>query len=740
MAETTLTVAKLRIQFFNYLFGDENPGYICIATSEPDRAKTSFKQSFFKWPSQKNTLGSFIEQSSKSKNVWFCVNLLDEQKRSKEHCMPSNLVWADLDLITPDDCDPKPTAAVKSSPGRFQAFWRLDTSILPPDVCEDYSRRIAYKVGADKSGWDLTQLLRVPFTRNFKYDDGPLVELLYAAETRAPVSIFEKLPDPKIIDLEATRNPLDDPPEGMPAVDSLPSSGQVIYKYTFKLAESGFMALYGEIPHSSDDWSRRMWRMIMICLEAGMDTQEVFSVALTAECNKYTRDNRPPSYLWREIVKADGINRRSMSDTGQVKPLIMPILVDPEDVQDEIQGNFIAEYKKWASEATDAIEEYHELCCFMLLSSMLCSGLYLNTSWGELAPNLWGLVLGDSTLTRKTTAMNMAKDILLEIDPDILLATDGSAEGLVTGLSGRPERVSMFFRDEVAGFFDAINKKDYLAGLPQLLTELYDVPRILIRQLRKDTITITKPYFVFFGGGIKEKVHNLLTEDFILSGFMPRFLIVSGDTDLTRIRRTGPANAAGTEDRANIMDRVKRLHSLYNQRGEMTIAGQPVLMARRYEAQLSQEAWDTFGEYEENLTRVASASPNSMLALPTFTRLAFSLLKMSLILAAAESDPNSDNSILKVEVTHIRQAAYYVQKWGKYSIQMIENSGISFNERAINKAMAAIRKTPGMPKSRLMTNHRMSSREVKEVLETMHDRGMIRVEKDGKGLYLWPND
>lgn len=731
----TTTVAKLRTQFFSYLFGESQRGYLCIATADPSKQKTSFNQHFFEWPNQKANMASFLEQVSKTKNVWFCVNLLEEKRRTKDVCMPTNIVWADLDLVTPDECDPRPTAAMKSSPGRYQGFWRLATDLLPPDVCEDYSRKLAYSVGADKSGWDLTQLLRVPYTRNFKYDDGPEVELLYAAELRVPQSIFEALPDPKIIEAEID-NPLD-PIGEIPDLTSLPSPEQVMYKFSHKLLSTGFGPLYNEEPHDSDDWSARMWRLLCTCFEQGMERKEVFSIALTAKCNKYVRDGRPASYLWREVMKAEGTNRRSLADDGKLKPLVFPELVVPEEIAEDIDKNFISQYKSWATAATDAVVEYHELCCFIMLSVLVSSGVYLDLEHGELAPNLWGLVLGDSTLTRKTTAMNMVKDIILELDPDLLLANDGSAEGLITSISTRPNKVSLFARDEVTGFFDAINKKDYLAGLPQLLTELYDVPTVLVRQLRKETITINKPYFIFFGGGIKEKVHQLLNEDYILSGFLPRFLVVCGETDLTRIRRTGPATKSGVESKQNIMDRLRHLHALYTQTAEMNIAGQSTTLPKRYAARLTDEAWEIFGSYEDELTRIAAASPNRMLALPTFTRLAFHILKMSVLLAVTDNDPD-ENSTIQIDATHVRQAASYVQRWGRYSIEMIENTGLSFTERALQKVMNQITRNPGLTKSRIMNNIRLSSREANDILTTLADRGMIRVNKEGNGLRIYP--
>lgn len=66
---------------------------------------------------------------------------------------------------------------VESSPGRAHLFWRL-TRQIEPNRAEDLNRRLLIAADADRSGWDLSQLLRPPGTRNHKYENTPSVKLL----------------------------------------------------------------------------------------------------------------------------------------------------------------------------------------------------------------------------------------------------------------------------------------------------------------------------------------------------------------------------------------------------------------------------------------------------------------------------------------------------------------------------------------------------------------------------------
>ncbi len=111
-------------------------------------------------------------------DVYFCPNGFNLPKRRAELAVRGLFLYADLDEANPRKIHWKPTIALQSSPGRYVALWRVDSPIN--DVL---NKRMTYAVGADRGGWDCTQLLRYPGTTNFKYpqclrvtvlwDDGP---------------------------------------------------------------------------------------------------------------------------------------------------------------------------------------------------------------------------------------------------------------------------------------------------------------------------------------------------------------------------------------------------------------------------------------------------------------------------------------------------------------------------------------------------------------------------------------
>lgn len=127
-------------------------------------------------------------------DVYFCPVVFSKRKRRKEFALPTNVLWSDLDFANPNDCRVRPSVAWESSPGRFQALWFLNREV-PADEAAALSKRIAYTDGADKGGWDLTQVLRIPGTKNFKYKAAPTVKLLWAKRsTYSPEEIQKRYP------------------------------------------------------------------------------------------------------------------------------------------------------------------------------------------------------------------------------------------------------------------------------------------------------------------------------------------------------------------------------------------------------------------------------------------------------------------------------------------------------------------------------------------------------------------
>lgn len=182
--------------FFRTVLGSE--GYLCLTFIDKD---TGAAGKTFRPLNNLSDVDELVGLHVDKHNSYFCASPYKEAKsKHKENVSDSVLaLYADLDQCHPSKCHVRPSIAIESSSGRFQALWLLDRPVEKGEA-EELCRRIAYEhaaEGADVSGWDLTQLLRVPGTPNHKYEDKPLVNLVWQERSRYRTSdITAKYPEP----------------------------------------------------------------------------------------------------------------------------------------------------------------------------------------------------------------------------------------------------------------------------------------------------------------------------------------------------------------------------------------------------------------------------------------------------------------------------------------------------------------------------------------------------------------
>ena len=172
---------------WQHIYGDLS-GIVALFTgarAEPGSSSlTNCQSAYFQYPAQIDGAERFcLGRSSEGREVYFCAHLLNRRRRIKANAAPVSTLYADGDGATVGAGIPEPTAVVQSSPGREQFYWRLAYPI-PPQEAELLNQRLAYAVGADTSGWDLTQLLRVPDTHNHKYPEAPFVKIVELTNRR----------------------------------------------------------------------------------------------------------------------------------------------------------------------------------------------------------------------------------------------------------------------------------------------------------------------------------------------------------------------------------------------------------------------------------------------------------------------------------------------------------------------------------------------------------------------------
>lgn len=713
-----------KLDFFRIIYG-ENEGFVCLVK----RAASTklFDETFFRYPVELERMVEFCNQFSITHDIYYCPQLLGDRKRDKANIVSAPTLWADLDTCSPDIMLVEPTIQIQSSPGRYQALWVLK-ELAEPLVAEDICRRIAYyhsDAGADKTGWDLTQLLRVPTTKNHKYSNigiagVPQVKILKTGPSNYNLEDFDVYP--QVSGFEYT---------DIPFPETFPDRDETLERFSTSLSPQAYVLL-NEVPER--DWSRALWQLEMILAEAQMTREEMFAVVESAACNKYKRDGRSNKLLWADVCKAYAKNEVHKVElaTGPAEFRFPDLLTDEERGWCEDNDTIIERYVEWAKTLGDAAWQYHQAGAFIVLSSLLSGRVRLPTSYGIVIPNVWFMILADTTLTRKTTAMDIAMDMVIEIDSDAVLATDGSLEGLFTSLSMRPGRPSIFLRDEFSGLLEAMVKKDYYAGMAETFTKLYD-GKFQKRVLRKEVLEVRDPCLIIFAGGIKTRILDLLTFEHIASGFLPRFLFISAESDISKLRPLGPPTERTTGAREKLLGEFTKLYHFFNAMQHITLGDKTIESPRTWDAKLTDGAWSRYNQLEGAMLDQGVHSHYQDTLTPTFDRMAKSGLKLAVLLAAAR---NPAPEII-VETQDIVRAFYYIEQWRPHTMMVIQNIGKSNNERHLDRMLRLIDLSPGIRRSLLMQQMHLTARDADAAFTTLEQRGLITRTRDGKSEKLY---
>jgi hypothetical protein len=271
-------------EFLEIVYGDKE-GWIDL----PAKVESYWVPFHTEWPADGEVSRRIDSSLRDREDLYYSVAQFAERGRRIEDVLPASWLWADLDEVHPTDAAKLgflPTVAVESSPGRHQALWRLDRELKPASL-ERLNRALSYALDADKGGWDLTQVLRIPGTRNFKYAEAPIVRLMWYK----PELVYD--PRKMWSRLKAAL-----PPE------------ELIAATTVVIPKTGIPAKAKRLLRTQPDEvvegerSARLWELECLLAESGLGADEIFDLVWPCAWNKHRSVRTGRSTLAREIKKA----------------------------------------------------------------------------------------------------------------------------------------------------------------------------------------------------------------------------------------------------------------------------------------------------------------------------------------------------------------------------------------------------------------------------------------------------
>jgi hypothetical protein len=381
--------------------------------------------------------------------------------------------------------------------------------------------------------------------------------------------------------------------------------------------------------------------------------------------------------------------------------------------------HFVARWIQYASGRTDAAHEYHEAAALCLLAAAT------PTVRARLAPypnglptNLYLLLLGDSTTSRKSTSKDLARDVQDRALPGSLTADAFSPEGFVEQLASRPQDATVLYVDEFGELLDKLHHAKHMAGLRGLLMTVYAGDDYIYHRHSKrqkdgvrvkDEDRIEGPHLSILGA-TTPAIFNVLAEPDVTCGLLPRFAIVMPDRKPARKKFFEVADSV-EQDRTTLVMWMARLHQWATEQPRSVRFADGVL-----------DALDAFAVRLEQDAGHHGESAKAMLQ-----RLMPMSVKVSMLLAAGHPE-TLKAECLQVTGEDATGALTIVQRWHDYALAFAERIGESDFERKLQRCQRLVQQRETADRRVVAQLSHLDKRTLDLIQDTLVDRGMIRVQ------------
>lgn len=207
-----------------------------------------------------------------------------------------------------------------------------------------------------------------------------------------------------------------------------------------------------------------------------------------------------------------------------MSPLIQPV----GDRERWCKDGLLADYLEYTA-AQESPEDFHLWIALGLISSVLSRNVWTPRGFFQLYPNLYIVLVGDSGVVRKSTALNIGLGVLREAMPSMgMISEKLTTQALFNFLSeerkNRGKSVGTLVSPELKVFLGESSRDPQL--LP-ILTDLYDCPDSRIyTTMTRGKEEVKDAYIVMLAGTTEEWFKTSLSEESVGGGFTSRLLMI----------------------------------------------------------------------------------------------------------------------------------------------------------------------------------------------------------------------
>jgi len=381
--------------------------------------------------------------------------------------------------------------------------------------------------------------------------------------------------------------------------------------------------------------------------------------------------------------------------------------------------NYIHRYITYASKRTDAAWDFHEAIVLSLLATATY-GLRMEMPHVPegLKSNLYFILFGPSTFSRKSTSMDIGKDIQVNAIPSASLPANFTPGGFEEEIALRSHQPSLLLVDEFSGILEKIHHQKYMAGLAEFIMTMYKESNWQYSRTSKGGKEKSRDIVVIEGahlsivGNTTPTVMYRITEQDVESGFLARFAVVAPDARPERmpIYKLPPMDKP---ERAWLIERLLDLHSACL---SMTDANKAV----SFKADVLR-ACDKFQSEIEQY----DVPEHTKIMLQ---RIPIMALKIAMLIAAGRADPAKLKK-LHVTIDDANEAIGICRKFARWANTFSKETSKNRFEHHIDKIMRMLDESKKVSRSKVARNLRLNARELNDIQSTLVDRGMILIQE-----------
>lgn len=367
----------------------------------------------------------------------------------------------------------------------------------------------------------------------------------------------------------------------------------------------------------------------------------------------------------------------------------------------------------YLQDSTTSDPLFFKLSALFVCSVAIQDNVRLKTEYATVKPNLYIMLLGKSTISHKTTLMNLIIELLSDKHIDYMVSS-WSPEGLTKFLADN--RKALFIKDEFGGMLASMASKDYMSDAKDLLMELYDNKKTLNRQLSTKTITLKDPYFAIFTALTPERFIESFSYQDIHNGFLVRFAVANyhESTEKHKVNLT-----AHTLHKLNIIAEIANIRKVLGNKQRTII--------------LSDEAEQLFDKY----TKPIINDKQDELTLALYGRYNVMVLKVAMTMFVLDNYKSMDK-LSELPVEYVERAIEFLKPVLSGMLYLLKT--ITMHPQ-VNRILGIIKQKEIADHSYVLWKSHMKAQELKPLIDTLRQMDMVKVMEDkGKIYYILKKD